>query len=142
MLQEHPDTIPLVEAADHCRCDGGRPKNFARPCLLLLLAESPAHGYELIDQLRPFGFAINDPAAIYKSLRQMDDEGLISSEWEISPRGPARRVYSLTSDGHDLLAAWARSLTQNRDVLEAYLARYSAVEQSPADSVLGATAPS
>lgn len=128
MLHERPDTIPLMEAADHCRCDGGQPKNFARPCLLLLLAESPTHGYELIEQLRPFGFAINDPAAIYKSLRQMDEDGLVQSTWEISPRGPARRVYSLTSDGRDMLAAWSRTLSQNRDILETYLTRYAAVE--------------
>jgi PadR family transcriptional regulator PadR len=68
-----------IEAADRCKCDGGQPKNFARPCLLLLLAESSAHGYELIDRLRPFGFEINDPASVYKSLRQMETEGLVTS---------------------------------------------------------------
>jgi PadR family transcriptional regulator, regulatory protein PadR len=129
MLQDRPDVIPLIQAADHCRCDGGQPKNFARPCLLLLLAESPAHGYELIEQLRPFGFEINDPAAIYKSLRQMEEEGLVSSTWEMSPRGPARRVYSLTSDGRDQLAAWALTLAKNREILGHYLGRFSAVER-------------
>lgn len=38
------DELPVldneVEAADHCRCEGGQPKNFARACLLLL-AEAP-----------------------------------------------------------------------------------------------------
>lgn len=131
MLREYADTIPLIEAADHCRCDGGQPKNFARPCLLLLLAESPAHGYELMEQLRPFGFSINDPAAIYKSLRQMEEEGLVTSSWETSPRGPARRVYALTSDGRDQLDAWARTLAKNREILGQYLARYGSI--SPPD---------
>ncbi len=105
MISDSAEIIPLVEAADHCRCDGGQPKNFVRSCLLLLVAEAPVHGYELIDQLRPFGFAINDPATIYKSLRVIEKERLVTSPWETSSRGPARRVYSLTSDGRDLLAA-------------------------------------
>ena len=49
-MQELP-MLDAVEGVDRCRCDGGQPKNFARPCLLLLLAESSAHGYELIDRL-------------------------------------------------------------------------------------------
>ncbi|MBI3966210.1 MAG: helix-turn-helix transcriptional regulator [Chloroflexi bacterium] len=120
--------------AGDCRCDGGQPKNFARPCLLLLLGEAPAHGYELMERLRPFGFEVNDPATVYKSLRQMEDEGLLVSHWDTSKRGPARRVYALTADGLDLLGAWVRALEQNRSVLELFLARYAQLERS-VDSV-------
>ena len=41
------------------------PKNFLRACLLLLLREQPAHGYELLERLRPFGFARDDPGGLY-----------------------------------------------------------------------------
>jgi PadR family transcriptional regulator PadR len=112
------------ESADPCRCEGGQPKNFARPCLLLLLSEAPAHGYELIDRMRPFGFEVGDPASVYKTLRQMERDGIVSSEWELPSRGPARRVYALTSDGRDLLDAWAHTLERNRAVLDAFLARF------------------
>jgi poly-beta-hydroxybutyrate-responsive repressor len=124
--------LETMEAADRCRCDGGQPKNFARPCLLLLLAESSAHGYELIDRLRPFGFEINDPATVYKSLRQMESEGLVTSTWELSSRGPARRVYALTSDGRDLLEAWSITLDQNRTILGRFLERYAQLDVAPA----------
>ena len=117
-----------VGAADSCRCDGGQPKNSVRPCLLLLLAETAAHGYELIDRLRPFGFDIADPAGIYKTLRQMEQDELVTSQWQVSNRGPARRVYSLTSDGRDLLDAWARTLDDNRRILTSYLERFGALE--------------
>src|SRR5438094_3914189 len=102
-MQELPVLDSGVEAADHCRCDGGQPKNFARPCLLLLLAEAPAHGYELIERLRPFGFDLSDPASVYKTLRVLESDSHVSSEWELSTRGPARRVYSITADGRELL---------------------------------------
>ena len=126
-MQELP-LLETAEAADACRCSGGQPKNFARPCLLLLLAESPAHGYELIDRLRPFGFEISDPATIYKTLRGMEQDGIVTSQWELSSRGPARRVYSLTSDGRDLLESWALTLGQQRAILGRFLERFSQLE--------------
>lgn len=115
-----------AEAAAACRCEGGQPKNFARPCLLLLLSEAPAHGYELIDRMRPFGFEVNDPASVYKTLRQMERDGIVSSRWELPQRGPARRIYALTSDGRDLLDAWAHTLERNRAVLDSFLSRFAA----------------
>ena len=116
---------PEPDAVDHCRCDGGQPKNFARPCLLLLLSEASAHGYELIDRMRPFGFEVGDPAGVYKVLRQMERDGIVTSHWELPLRGPARRIYALTSDGRDLLASWAHTLERNRAVLDAFLSRFA-----------------
>jgi len=121
------------QAPDSCRCEGGQPKNFARPCLLLLLSEAPAHGYELIDRMRPFGFDVGDPASVYKALRQMEREGIVSSHWELPGRGPARRVYTLTSDGRDLLEAWAHTLERNRAVLDTFLDRFRSSTPAPYD---------
>jgi poly-beta-hydroxybutyrate-responsive repressor len=134
-VQELPVLDTGIGAADHCRCEGGQPKNFARPCLLLLLAESSAHGYELIDRLRPFGFEMGDPASVYKSLRQMEAEGLVTSSWELSSRGPARRVYALSSDGRDLLEAWAHTLESQRAILDVFLRRYAGLDATPAPRV-------
>lgn len=134
-MHELPVLDPDVGAADRCRCEGGQPKNFARPCLLLLLAEAPAHGYELLDRLRPFGFEVNDPAGVYKTLRQMEPEGLVTSEWELSARGPARRVYSLTTDGRDLLEAWAFTLEHNRVILGRFIDRYRRFSETEGQGV-------
>ncbi len=123
------EEIVAVDGTEReCRCDGGQPKNFVRPCLLLLLAEAPAHGYELMERLRPFGFEVNDPATVYKTLREVAAEGFLTSEWEMSERGPARRVYCLTADGRDLLDAWAQTLEETRQILMAYLERFRALE--------------
>lgn len=115
-----------AEAAS-CRCDGGQPKNFARPCLLLLLAEAPAHGYELLERLRPFGFDLSDPASVYKTLRQLEADGHVTSAWELSTRGPARRVYSITNDGRELLQVWCHVLTKNREIIGIMLDRVAAL---------------
>ncbi|MDB5114124.1 MAG: PadR family transcriptional regulator, partial [Chloroflexi bacterium] len=62
---------------------GGAPVNFLRPCLLLLLEESPGHGYELRDRLAELGTsAPPDTAIVYRALNAMENEGLISSRWQ------------------------------------------------------------
>lgn len=74
-----------------------------RTALLVLLAEGRTHGYDLLPQLTSLGID-SDPGALYRTLRSMDDHGEVQSFWDSSPRGPARRVYTLTSEGHRLLA--------------------------------------
>ncbi len=141
-MRELPILVPDTEAAG-CRCDGGQPKNFARPCLLLLLAEAPAHGYELIERLRPFGFDLSDPASVYKTLRLLANDGHVTSEWELSTRGPARRVYSITADGREMLQAWTLTLAKNREILGMFLGRVSGLSAGPATaSVIDHATPS
>jgi DNA-binding PadR family transcriptional regulator len=65
-----------------------------------------------------------DPAAVYRTLRQMEQDGLVLSHWDPSSHGPRKRTYELSSDGEDLLHTWAQSIQQNREVLTRYLALY------------------
>jgi len=100
------------------------PKNFLQPCLLLLLREQPAHGYELLERLRAFGFERSDPGRLYRSLRKLEDEGLVRSAWEPSTSGPARRIYEITRAGMEELHRRARGLAEVRGTLDAFLGRY------------------
>ena len=100
------------------------PKNFLRPCLLLLLREQPAHGYDLLERLRPFGFDRSDPGGLYRALRRLESEGLVHSAWEPSDAGPDRRIYELTRAGMEELHDAAKALSEAREVLGAFLGRY------------------
>jgi PadR family transcriptional regulator PadR len=101
-----------------------QPKNFLRPCLLLLLDERADYGYDLRERLGHFGHATSDAGTIYRVLNAMEDEGLISSSWEPSPNGPQRRRYAITDEGQAMLADWSRGLDEVRDVLLSFLERY------------------
>lgn len=73
-----------------CRCGGGAPlEKFMQPCLLLLLKQRSAHGYDLIQSLLEFGFGERslDPGTVYRNLRRLEDEGLVSSRWDIGEGG-------------------------------------------------------
>lgn len=103
----------------------GLPRNFQRPCLLLLIGEKPSHGYDLLDRLRDLGFKQADPGLLYRSLRAMEQEGLVKSDWEVSELGPPRRRYELSDEGKDWLHAWAGSLRETERMLDRFLHRYA-----------------
>ncbi len=105
----------------------GLPRNYLRPCLLLLLAEGTSHGYELLDQIGALGLEKVDPGGLYRSLRAMDEEGLVRSSWEPSVSGPARRTYELTDDGRDWLHVVAGTLADVARSLAVYRRRYQQV---------------
>ena len=106
---------------------GGPPRNFIKPCLLLLLKESPSYGYELLDRLPPFGIG-RDHGSLYRTLRALEQEGLVRSGWEPRGRGPERRRYEVTVEGEAWLDAWAGTISATQSVLEAYLRRYEDVQ--------------
>jgi PadR family transcriptional regulator PadR len=100
------------------------PRNFVRPCILLLLREQPAHGYDLLERLRAFGFASSDPGRLYRALRGLETEGLVRSAWEPSATGPNRRIYKLTREGMEELHLQATALVDTSASLERFLTRY------------------
>jgi PadR family transcriptional regulator PadR len=101
------------------------PKNFLRPCLLLLLREQPAHGYDLLERLRPLGFNRDDPGRLYRALRALETDGLVRSVWEKSTSGPDRRMYELTRAGMEELHDSAKALLATDAILDRFLSRYS-----------------
>ena len=100
------------------------PKNFLRPCILLLLREQPAHGYDLLERLRALGFDREDPGGLYRALRLLENEKLVRSAWEPSESGPDRRIYELTRAGMEELHDAAGALEQTRAVLDRFASRY------------------
>lgn len=115
--------MPMPRAGDDPLA--GLPRNFQRPCLLLLIGERPSHGYDLLERLRELGLRQADPGMLYRSLRAMEQEGLVKSDWEVSDLGPPRRTYVLSEEGRDWLHAWAGSLRETERVLQVFLQRYA-----------------
>ena len=102
----------------------GIPRNYLRPCLLLLLGEGTSHGYELLEQVASLGLDRVDPGGLYRCLRAMDEEGLVRSTWEPSTSGPARRTYELTEEGAEWLHVISGSLADVERSLATYRDRY------------------
>lgn len=102
----------------------GFPRAYLRPSLLLLLAEAPSHGYDLLEKVRDLGVRVAEPSGLYRTLRSMDEDGLVSSWWEPSQSGPARRRYVITDAGRAALEAFVADLREMRGLLDLLLGRY------------------
>jgi PadR family transcriptional regulator, regulatory protein PadR len=99
-------------------------ERFGEPALLLLLADRPTHGYELLEQLpQLIGEQRVDVGNVYRALRALEEEGLVVSEWSAELPGPAKRTYTLTDEGRALLAAWVESLEALSGELTKFLDR-------------------
>jgi len=105
-----------------------RIRRFLEPCLLLLLHRADSHGYELAEAIKAFGFDQRNPvdtSLIYRTLRSLEENGLVRSAWETdTSSGPARRVYSLNARGNRYLAAWMADLRATAEMLYSFLDEY------------------
>jgi PadR family transcriptional regulator, regulatory protein PadR len=103
----------------------GTPKNYLMAWLLVMLKEHNLHGYEIMKELRAKFEVVSDAGTVYRALRQLERDGYISSWWDPKDQGPARRVYTLTDEGHRALALWSAALEHYRANLDAFFVLYT-----------------
>ena len=101
-----------------------RSRGLLRASILLLLKEKESHGYKLVSRLADLGFEVTDLGGLYRTLRGMEQEGIVASSWGTSERGPARRVYSITPGGEAQLHDSAAGLVSQRRAIGEVLDRY------------------
>ncbi len=102
-----------------------RPAKWLTPVALVMLREENSYGHELIERLQEFRFEEINPGALYRTLRQMDREGLCKSEWDRSEGGQANRMYSITEAGEAFLDAWIEGCEKYREVMDALSRAYT-----------------
>ncbi len=119
MTEEHKETAFQNAATDAWS------KNWLVPVVLLMLREWSSYGYELMEKMTAFGLAAMNPGTFYRTLRQMEKDGMVSSSWDTSVGGPARRVYSITDAGEAYLKYWADSLNQYQQMMNTFFQFYT-----------------
>jgi len=87
-----------------------RPRRWLIPVELVLLQEENSYGYELMERIeQEFGFEQVNAGSVYRALRQMEKEGLCTSEWDLGAEeeggGSPRRMYAITEEGVSLPGA-------------------------------------
>jgi len=78
--------------------------------MLLLLNQREMYAYEMGSAIAEFsqGSIAVDDNSVYRALRRFAETGIVASEVRESDSGPARRYFSLTGAGRDLLASFIR----------------------------------
>jgi PadR family transcriptional regulator, regulatory protein PadR len=100
------------------------PKNLMVPILLLSLSNLNLHGYKLIQELTRFGFNAIDQGNVYRTLRKLEKDQLVHSEWDITTEGPAKRIYSITEAGKSYLKTSTDALEQYQSIINRFFTMY------------------
>jgi PadR family transcriptional regulator PadR len=99
-------------------------------CLLAVVEEEPAYGYEMTKRLRARGLSIVGEGSIYPLLGRLERDGLVDTYRAASNGGPPRKYYRLTRDGQRALAAGVSEWRAARDAVDAVLSPVEAEVQS------------
>lgn len=104
----------------------GRQERYIQASILLGLNSKPSYGYELISTIQSFGFVEGEapPGMIYRHLRQMEDDNFVMSEWETKKAGAAKRIYTITQEGKEVLSCWAKFMAGKAEKLNNFVRMY------------------
>ena len=96
------------------------------PFVLVLLAGGAAHGYSIITQLDDIGITGTsvDVGQVYRTLRELEVAGHVTSQWSDDPSGPRRREYRLTDSGYSELDGWAAVMKERTRLIAEFDALY------------------
>ena len=95
-------------------------------CLLAVMQEGPAYGYEMTKRLRARGLSIVGEGSIYPLLGRLEREGLVETYRAASNGGPPRKYYRTSQEGRRELEAGASEWRTARDAIDALLGQIQA----------------
>jgi PadR family transcriptional regulator, regulatory protein PadR len=105
---------PLPDLAG-CACAGSNLEKFVQPAVLAVLVDGPMHGYSIVQHLGGlpmFQGHKPDTTGVYRFLKTLEQRGMVTSAWDTSKSGPARKQFSLTQAGRQCLRRWIETLDE------------------------------
>ena len=96
-------------------------------CLLAVVADEPAYGYEMTKRLRARGLSIVGEGSIYPLLGRLERDGLVDTYRGVSDGGPPRKYYRASGAGHRALSDGISEWQSARDSIDGVLGLTTAV---------------
>lgn len=75
-------------------------------CILKIISLDETYGYEIMVNLKDYGFDDIQEGTIYPLLIRLEKKGLVLSEFKPSPLGPSRKYYYITKHGLEALKSF------------------------------------
>ena len=84
-------------------------------CVLAVLKSGERYAFDLVKTLGDVDGMVTSEGTLYPLLSRLRKDGLVSSAWKESPKGPPRRYYRITAKGtralEDFTQEWRRFRT-------------------------------
>jgi PadR family transcriptional regulator PadR len=90
-------------------------------CLLAVLVDEPAYGYEMTRRLAERGLDVVGEGSIYPALGRLERSGLVEPFEQPSEGGPPRKYYRVTPRGRSALERWRQEWSEMRSAIDAVL---------------------
>ena len=90
-------------------------------CLLAVISERPAYGYEMTKRLAERGLSAVGEGSIYPVLGRLERDGLVDTFREPGNGGPPRKYYRLTENGRRSLRRWSDEWRSARSAVDRVL---------------------
>jgi len=106
-----------------CPCTGASLDRLIQPAILVTLMDGPLHGYRIAERIgeMPSSQQKPDVSGVYRFLKAMEKKGLVTSAWDVSDTGPAKRSFSITKQGEHCLRKWITTLESYRNSISGLL---------------------
>ncbi|MDA8305337.1 MAG: helix-turn-helix transcriptional regulator [Deltaproteobacteria bacterium] len=116
--------MPIIDF-DECPCSGKNISTLVAPWILLTLHQNDGlHGYDIqkiiLGQLQELGFGLN-PGGLYRHLNQLEKRGVLTSTWDTSGPGPAKRKFFLTEAGKECMWRWLSTLSTHATLIGKFM---------------------
>ncbi|MEX1294797.1 MAG: helix-turn-helix transcriptional regulator, partial [Candidatus Limnocylindrales bacterium] len=101
-------------------------RRWIEPFVLAMLARGDSYGYAVIGRLEEMRVSNGqlDVGLVYRTLRDLERDGLVSSTWAEESAGPRRRAYELTAAGQEALDDWAVVMRERARLIGEFNADY------------------
>jgi DNA-binding PadR family transcriptional regulator len=118
-----------------CPCVGATLDKLIQPALLAILSKGSLHGYELARQIGEIPDFLDEPpdvSGVYRMLKTLELRGMVVSSWDISEKGRAKNLFTITDNGRLCLKNWHRTLQNYRKTIDSLLKTTNkAIKHSP-----------
>jgi len=103
-------------------------KGLLEGCILKLIRDGETYGYELVENLKKYGFRDISEGTVYPLLLRLKKNKLIYSHDRESSYGPKRKYYYLSEEGEKELESFYRTWLELRNVIDLIFQDYEGGE--------------
>ena len=103
-------------------------KGVLEGCILKIVKhKKETYGYEVVTELRTFGFGQCTEGTVYPLLTRLEKRKSLASQKKESPLGPQRKYYSLTEEGEKELEEFTRTWDEFKGFVDGIFKYYEGV---------------